>query len=89
MFLQHWKGTGSPRKRRNFAEATRRVNVRGTIEPFSFDSVCKALDIGSELLRSRLLMFTSRSADFGTPPRSELPALPTLSVVRVLIHFRA
>jgi len=66
--LQHWKGTGSPRKRRNFAEAAQWVSARGTIDPFSFDSVCEALDVDSELLRSRLLMFTCRSADSARRP---------------------
>jgi hypothetical protein len=65
--LQHWKGTGSRRKRRNFAEAAQWVNARGTTDPFSFESVCEALDVDSELLRSRLRVFTGRSADSARP----------------------
>src|SRR5262249_41614517 len=45
--LQSWKGNGSARKRHNFAEAAQWVNLRGTHHPFSFDSVCDALEIDS------------------------------------------
>jgi hypothetical protein len=62
------QGTGSRRKRRNFAEAAQWVNARGTTDPFSFDSVCEALDVDSELLRSHLLVFTGRSADSARRP---------------------
>ena len=61
--LQSWQGGGSARKRRNFAEAAQWVNTRGTSYPFSFDSVCDALEIDSELLRSRLRVLTVRSAN--------------------------
>jgi hypothetical protein len=61
--LQSWKGAGSPRKRRNFGEAVQWVNTRGTTHPFSFDSVCDALGIDSELLRLRLRVFTVEPAD--------------------------
>jgi hypothetical protein len=61
--LQSWKGTGSARKRHNFAEAAQWVNTRGTSHPFSFDSVCDALEIDSELLRSRLSIWTIRPAN--------------------------
>ena len=64
--LQSWKGAGRWHKRRNFAEAAQWVNTRGTTHPFSFDSVCDALEIESELLRSRL--FTVRPADTARPP---------------------
>ncbi|MBV8357941.1 MAG: hypothetical protein JO189_08390 [Deltaproteobacteria bacterium] len=61
--LQSWRGGGSARKRRNFAEAAQWVNTRGTTHPFSFDSVCDALEIDSELLRSRLRVLTIRPAN--------------------------
>ena len=61
--LQSWQGGGSARKRRNFAEAAQWVNTRGTCHPFSFDSVCDALEIDSELLRSRLRVLTVRPAN--------------------------
>jgi hypothetical protein len=61
--LQSWKGNGSARKRRNFAEAVQWVNARGTCHPFSFESVCDALEIDSELLRSRLRVLTVRPAN--------------------------
>ncbi|MBF6559806.1 MAG: hypothetical protein IVW56_05905 [Candidatus Binataceae bacterium] len=52
--LQGWSRMGSARKRRAFAEAGQWVNTRGTTYPFSFDSVCDALGIDSEILRGRL-----------------------------------
>jgi hypothetical protein len=61
--LQSWRGVGSGRKRRDFAEAARWVNCVGTTHPFSFDSVCDALEINSELLRSRLRELTVRPAN--------------------------
>ena len=61
--LQSWQGGGSARKRRNFAEAAQWVNTRGTSYPFSFDSVCDALEIDSELLRLRLRVLTIHSAN--------------------------
>jgi hypothetical protein len=61
--LQSWRGVGSARKRRDFAEAAQWVNCVGTTHPFSFDSVCDALEINSELLRSRLRELTVRPAN--------------------------
>jgi hypothetical protein len=61
--LQSWKGSGSARKRRNFAEAAQWFNTPGTSHPFSFDSICDALEIDSELLRSRLRVLTIRPAN--------------------------
>jgi hypothetical protein len=52
--LQAWQRAGSARKRRAFAEAAQWVNTSGTHYPFSFDSVCDALEIGPTVLRSRL-----------------------------------
>ena len=52
--LQGWQRVASPRKRRAFAEAAQWVNTSGTNYPFSFDSVCDALEIESDVLRSRL-----------------------------------
>jgi hypothetical protein len=66
--LQNWKGSGSSRRSRNFAEAVQWVNTRGTCHPFSFDSVCDALDVDSELLRSRLLLFTVLPANSARRP---------------------
>jgi hypothetical protein len=52
--LQGWNRMGSARKRRAFAEAAQWVIAKGTHYPFSFDSVCDALGIESEVLRERL-----------------------------------
>jgi hypothetical protein len=52
--LRGWQRAGGGRKRRAFAEAAQWVNTTGTHYPFSFDSVCDALEIDSEVLRSRL-----------------------------------
>jgi hypothetical protein len=52
--LQGWQRIGSARKRRAFAEAAQWVNTRGTNYPFSFDSLCDALEIDPDVLRSRL-----------------------------------
>lgn len=56
--LQGWHRLSSARKRRAFAEAAQWVNTRGTSYPFSFDSICDALSIDSEILRSRLSALT-------------------------------
>jgi hypothetical protein len=66
--LQSWKGIGSLRKRRNFAEAAQWVNTPGTHHPFSFDSVCDALDIDSEVLRTRLRLLTVLPANSAGRP---------------------
>jgi len=66
--LQSWKGSGSARKRLNFAEAAQWVNTRRTRHPFSFDSVCDALEIDSEVLRSRLRVMTVRRANSAGRP---------------------
>jgi hypothetical protein len=52
--LQGWQRMGSARKRRAFAEAAQWVNSRGTNYPFSFDSVCDALELEPDVLRTRL-----------------------------------
>jgi hypothetical protein len=52
--LQGWQRVGSARKRRAFAEAAQWINTCGTNYPFSFDSVCDALELDSGALRSRL-----------------------------------
>jgi hypothetical protein len=52
--LQGWQRVGTARKRRAFAEAAQWVNTRGTNYPFSFDSLCDALEIDPDVLRSRL-----------------------------------
>jgi hypothetical protein len=56
--LQGWQRVGSARKRRAFAEAAQWVNTSGTHYPFSFDSVCDALEIDSDVLRYRLRALT-------------------------------
>jgi hypothetical protein len=71
--LQSWQSGGSLRKRRDFAEAAQWVNTRGTSYPFLFDSVCDALEIDPELLRSRLGELTVRSAN--STRRLALPRL--------------
>jgi hypothetical protein len=77
--LHSWKGSGSPRKRRNFAEAAQWVNTRGTCHPFSFDSVCDALEIDSEVLRSRLRVLTVRPANSAGRPNLARLRLKELS----------
>ena len=57
--LQGWNRLGSVTKRRAFAEASQWVNRHGTSHPFSFDSICDALGIGSEFLRIRLSGLTA------------------------------
>jgi hypothetical protein len=52
--LQGWNRLGSARKRRAFAEAGQWVTTRRCDYPFSFDSVCDALNIDPEMLRKRL-----------------------------------
>ena len=52
--LRVWQRVGNARKRLAFAEAAQWVNTGGTHYPFSFDSVCDALEIDSNVLRSRL-----------------------------------
>ncbi len=66
--LRSWRGGGSARKRRNFAEAAQWVTTQGTSHPFSFDSVCDALEIDSELLRSRLRTLTICPANSARRP---------------------
>jgi hypothetical protein len=56
--LRGWQGAGGGRKRRAFAEAAQWVSMTGTHYPFSFDSVCDALEIDCEVLRSRLRALT-------------------------------
>jgi len=70
--LQSWRGAGSAHERRDFAEAAHWVNTRGTSHPFSFDSVCDALEINSELLRSRLRVLTVRPANSPRPTLARL-----------------
>jgi len=71
--LQSWRGVGSARKRRDFAEAARWVNCVGTTHLFSFDSICHALEINPELLRSRLRELTVRPAN--SPRRPSIARL--------------
>jgi len=66
--LQSWAGVGGAQKRRNCAEAAQWVNTRGTLHPFSFDSVCDYLEIDSELLRSRLQVLTVHPANSARRP---------------------
>jgi hypothetical protein len=77
--MQSWKGAGSARRRCNFAEAAQWVNARGTTRPFSFDSVCDALEVDSELLRSRLCVFTVRPANSAHRPNLARLRLKELS----------
>jgi hypothetical protein len=56
--LEGWRRTGGVRERKAFAEAAQWVNVTGTSHPFSFDSVCEALEIDPGLMRSRLFNLT-------------------------------
>ena len=63
--LQGWHRVGSARKRQAFAEAAQWVNTRGTNYPFSFDSVCDALEIDPDVLRSRLRGLTMGLANTG------------------------
>lgn len=63
--LQSWQRLGGARKRRAFAEAAQWVNMRGTSYPFSFDSICDALNIDSDGLRQRLSGLTMGHAGVG------------------------
>lgn len=65
--VQGWNGTGSPRKRQAFAEARHWAGTRGTGHPFSFDSICDALVIDAEILRTRLL---GHSGGHASPARA-------------------
>jgi hypothetical protein len=84
--LQSWQTGGGARKRRNFAEAAQWVNSCGTSHPFSFDSVCDALEIDSELLRSRLRGLTVR---LGTAVRRLAPARLRLKELSRSQHMTA
>jgi len=50
---QGWHRYPSARKRRDFAEAGKWIATGGDA-PFSFDNICDALNINSEMLRERL-----------------------------------
>ena len=85
--LRGWRGVGSGRKRRAFAEAAQWVNTTGTHYPFAFDSVCDALDIDSEMLRLRLRALTiglgtATSRSMGRLRLKELSRSPRMSAHR-------
>jgi hypothetical protein len=63
--LQSRRSVGRMDRRRNFGEAAQWVNTRGTSHPFSFDSVCDALEIDSAKVRSHLRVLTVRPANSG------------------------
>jgi hypothetical protein len=92
--LQSWQSGGSMRKRRNFAEAAQWVNARGTSYPFSFDSVCDALEIDPERLRSRLyglIVGSAKSTRRRALPRLQLKELSRsrhMTVNRLRRHER-
>ncbi len=66
--LQRWKAAGGARRRRDFGEAAQWVNTRGSRHPFSFDSICHALEIEPEVVRSRLHVLTVCPANAGRRP---------------------
>ncbi|HKV53042.1 MAG TPA: hypothetical protein VJN94_00230 [Candidatus Binataceae bacterium] len=70
--LQGWHRLGNARKRRAFAEAAQWVNTRGTGYPFSFDSICDALGIDSDILRARLGTLTLGVANSAGPAMGRL-----------------
>jgi len=70
--LHGWHRVGNARKRRAFAEAAQWVNTRGTSYPFSFDSVCDALEIDSAVLRGRLRTATIGLTSSIRPPLGRL-----------------
>jgi hypothetical protein len=70
--LHGWQRVGNARKRRAFAEAAQWVNTRGTTYPFSFDSVCDALEIDSAVLCARLRTVTIGLAHSSRPPFGHL-----------------
>jgi hypothetical protein len=70
--LQGWQRVGSARKRRAFAEAAQWVNTSGTNYPFSFDSVCDALEMDPDMLRSRLRGLTMGLANSTRRPMGRL-----------------
>ena len=73
--LQTRHDGGSTCKRRNFAEAAQWVNTQGSRYLFSFDGVCDALEIDSELLRSRLACIDQPLGQFGQPHLARTPAI--------------
>src|SRR5438067_902997 len=86
--LQGWQRVGSARKRRAFAEAAQWINTCGTSYPFSFDSVCDALEIDSGALRSRLATLTIGLANSTRPPAvrlrlKELSRMPHVTANRL------
>jgi hypothetical protein len=70
--LRAWDQVGTGRKRRAFAEAAQWVSKRGTKYPFAFDSVCEALEIDPELVRSRLNCLTIGLANSARLPMGRL-----------------
>ena len=91
--LQGWQRVGSARKRRAFAEAAQWVNTRGTNDPFSFDSVCDALELDPDMLRSRLRGLTMGLANTGHRSMGrlrlkELSRTQHISVKRIKGHTR-
>jgi hypothetical protein len=66
--LQGWQRISGGRKRRAYAEAAQWVNTSGTHYPFSFDSVCDALEIDSDVLRCRLRPLTMGISKPGRGP---------------------
>jgi hypothetical protein len=87
--LLGWNRMDTARKRRAFAEASQWVIMKGTNCPFSFDSVCDALNIESQMLRERLRaieMGKHRNTERLGPGRlrlGELPRAQTITVNRV------
>ena len=71
--LQSWQGDSSGRKHRNFADAAQWVNIRGTVHPFSFDNVCAALEIDSELAALALAHIDCTLGEFGAMFRHRQP----------------
>ena len=74
--LQNWRAGSIGR--RNFVEVVQWVTTRGTCHLFSFDSVCDALGIDSEVLRSHLrVLYCSHdelSGSSGAIKRNKAPA---------------
>jgi hypothetical protein len=64
--LQSWQDGG--RGSCNCSEAAQWVNTRGTGHPFSFDSVCDALEIDAKLLRARLRVLIVRPQNSARRP---------------------
>jgi hypothetical protein len=64
-------------KRQMFAEAAHWVAQEGTHYPFTFDSVCAALDLPGDVLRQRLLKLARSRGESSSVRENRIRRLPT------------